>query len=384
MNLNIYEKKRYQNIYRHKKNKNYIVKINTPVDSTISRINEEKILKLEEALKIRDNSKNKLQKEKEAKFKNDFDSVWEKYIYSCKYEKKLSYNTCHKKEELYNAFFKGKFNKPLPKISKDILISVIENFKTTDRQKNELIVILKAFFNWCQKEEYILYNPMQNISFFKVTKSKMKYWQPEEVKKFFSYINKCVEDDVNKEKAYCIKMLVLLGFTLGDRIGETRALTFGSIDENKFTITISHSINYDPKSNDFLSSTKNYWSQREITISNKIINELKKYKLYLRSLGYNITNDTLIFFNHRTNKPINDKILRDIFYKYCELAGVTKIRLYDLRHTYVATMMNEGKELYLISERLGHTCYSTTVNKYGHLSNKIRKEIAEITDVFFE
>ena len=160
MNLNIYEKTRYQNIYRHKKNKNYIVKINTPVDSTISRINGEKILKLEEALKIRDNSKNKLQKEKEAKFKNDFDSVWEKYIYSCKYEKKLSYNTCHKKEELYNAFFKGKFNKPLPKISKDILISVIENFKTTDRQKNELIVILKAFFNWCQKEEYILYNPI--------------------------------------------------------------------------------------------------------------------------------------------------------------------------------------------------------------------------------
>ena len=43
MNLNIYEKTRYQNIYRHKKNKNYIVKINTPVDSTISIINGEKI-----------------------------------------------------------------------------------------------------------------------------------------------------------------------------------------------------------------------------------------------------------------------------------------------------------------------------------------------------
>lgn len=45
-------------------------------------------------------------------------------------------------------------------------------------------------------------------------------------------------------------------------------------------------------------------------------------------------------------------------------------------------MMAEGKELYLISERLGHINYSTTVNKYGHLSNKTRKEIAKVTDKY--
>ena len=56
--------------------------------------------------------------------------------------------------------------------------------------------------------------------------------------------------------------------------------------------------------------------------------------------------------------------------------------MYDLRHTYVATMMSEGKELYYISERLGHNNYNTTVNKYGHLSNEKRKEIAESTDKY--
>ena len=44
--------------------------------------------------------------------------------------------------------------------------------------------------------------------------------------------------------------------------------------------------------------------------------------------------------------------------------------------------MSEGKELYQISSRLGHSSYSTTVNKYGHLSNNSRKEIAKITDKF--
>lgn len=45
-------------------------------------------------------------------------------------------------------------------------------------------------------------------------------------------------------------------------------------------------------------------------------------------------------------------------------------------------MMEEEKELYLISERIGHANYSTTVNKYGHLSNTKRKEVAEIIDKY--
>ena len=118
-------------------------------------------------------------------------------------------------------------------------------------------------------------------------------------------------------------------------------------------------------------------------VSDKLIDEIKAYKYYLiNELDYNISNDTLIFLNHQTNKPFSDATLRKDFYNICELANVPKIRMYDLRHTFVATMMAEEKELYLISEKLGHTSFSTTVNKYGHLSNKVRKEIAKITDKY--
>ena len=81
------------------------------------------------------------------------------------------------------------------------------------------------------------------------------------------------------------------------------------------------------------------------------------------------------------NVNTNPKLRKD-FYKFSEQAGVPKIRLYDLRHTYVATMMSEGKELYFVSPRLGHVNYSTTVNKYGHLSNQARKEVALTTDKY--
>ena len=111
--------------------------------------------------------------------------------------------------------------------------------------------------------------------------------------------------------------------------------------------------------------------------------ELYKFKNFLISeIGYNIDDTTLIFLNHSTNRPLSDVSLRKAFYKFCDKAKVPRIRMYDLRHTYVATMMAEGKELYQISERIGHSSYSTTVDKYGHLSTEVRKEIAKTTDKY--
>lgn len=383
MNLKVYEKTRYQNIYRHKKNKNYVIMISKPVKSSIATINNEKILKLEEALKIRDNPKIKMQKSFEVNVKTNFDELFERYIYVCKYEKKLSYSTYNKKEKLYKKYLKGNFKKAISKITKDMIIELIDSMETTDKQKNETLKLLRAFFNWCVDEECILTNPTNKINLYKVTNSEMKYWNPNELKSFLDLLNENINNNVDKKVAYRIKALTLIGFTLGDRIGETRALTFKSVNKNKSTISIKHSINYDPNDPDYLSTTKTYASQRNVDVSNKIVEEIEKYKYYLiNELGYNVTDDTLIFYNHKRNRPFSDTTLRKQFYKYCDMAEVPRIRMYDLRHTYVATMMAEGKELYLISERLGHVDYSTTVNKYGHLSNKIRKEIAEVTDKF--
>ena len=385
MDLKTYKRTRYQNIYQHMKNKNYVIMISKPVKSSISRINGEKIWKIEEALKIRDNPKIKLQKHAEIAFKEGFDDLWYKYIDWCIYVDKQDYSTYNKKEKLYSKHIKGKFNKKISKITKSEIIMLVDHINTTDKQKNEILKVLKAFFNWCVEEKHLIINPIDKLKNYKVVKSKMNYWIPKDVQKFFSFMNNYINNSIgiDKEIAYRIKIFALLGFSLGNRVGETRALTFGNINKKNLNITIEHSIEYNPKSNDYLGTTKTYASQRELDISIKVIDELDKYKYYLiNELDYNITDNTLIFLNHTTHKPLSDVSLRKEFYKYCDLAEVPHIRMYDLRHTYVATMMAEGKELYLISERLGHTSFSTTVNKYGHLSNEVRKEIAKTTDKY--
>lgn len=69
--------------------------------------------------------------------------------------------------------------------------------------------------------------------------------------------------------------MVLIGFNLGNRTGETRVLTFDCISEKDNTIKILHFIEYNPKSNDYLKSTKNYQSQIIVDVTDKLINIIK-------------------------------------------------------------------------------------------------------------
>ena len=80
MNLNIYEKTRYQNIYRHKKNKNYLIQIKQP-KTTISRDRlGNKIFDIEVAKSIAINPNVKEKKKVEISNKQTFDEMWLKYV----------------------------------------------------------------------------------------------------------------------------------------------------------------------------------------------------------------------------------------------------------------------------------------------------------------
>jgi Site-specific recombinase XerD len=369
----IYERTRYLNIYKHGKNGNYMIRYK---NTTVSKINGKKIYDIKAARDYIAKLELNIKKIEQSSNSYLFKDLWNEYIKYCNDIMKLSFNTLKKKKVFYNCYYKDLENEKVNNISKNDVIDFINSEDTTNKQKNEILKHLRAFFNWCENnKEIIVKNPTKNIKYIKVPKVEMKYWTIEEFSKFISYIEKDTSEIGRRTK-----ILVLLGLYLGDRIGESRALTWNSINESHCTIQISHSINYDTKSSDFLSTTKTYSSDRIVDVSEKLIIELNKYKDYLINKQINVKD--LIFYNYNTNRPYSDVTLRKAFHKYCELAKVPKIRMYDLRHTYVALMMTDGWELYHISKRLGHSNYSTTVNKYGHLENKVRKEIAKTTDKY--
>lgn len=388
MNTQTYKKTRYQNIYKHYKNGNYIVMISKPVKTSISRINGDKIWKIEDALDIRNNRKLRLQKGAEIQYKNNFDSLWDKYINWCIYEDKQDYNTYNKKQKLYNSHLKNKFTKQLSKITKEDFIRLIDDIDTTDKQKNEIIKLLKAFLNWCvDVEKCLVLNPIARLKKYKVDKPNMKYWLPEHLNTILNTLNNTIESKdttlFEKYDAWIVKIIILIGFSLGDRIGETRALQFKKISKEFNTIKISNSINYDPNSTVSIKTPKTKESNNELFVSTKLITEINNYKKFLKEkMCYTITEDTLILFNFNTGKPFTDTILRKKFNYFIELSGVPKIRMYDLRHTLATTMMSEGYDMYAIQDRLRHKSIKTTIDNYGHITLNKRKEMAQITDKY--
>jgi len=381
-----YRKTRYENVYQNIKNKNYIVTISNP-KTTISEIDGKKIYDIDIAKKLRDNDKLKQLKANKIAHIDLFSELWKKYMYDCEYIRKLSYNTLKKKRLFYNNYYCNYFdNIRTTKIKKTDIINFIEGIDAPNKEKNEILKILKAFFNWCILEEYILANPALLVKYYKVEKNKIEYWLPEQITKFLTTLDYYIKNgNMNEVKnARLIKMLTIVGLALGDRIGETRALKYKNINVIYKQIEINHSINYDPNSDNPIKETKTLQSDAILPITDKFINEIQNYRKYIESeLGIYTEDDSFIFMNTQTNKPYSDSLLRKYFYYFIEKANIPKIKMYNLRHTYATNMLNEGKSIYEVSKALRHTNIVTTTKNYADIIDSKRREMANSTDKYY-
>ena len=48
-------------------------------------------------------------------------------------------------------------------------------------------------------------------------------------------------------------------------------------------------------------------------------------------------------------------------------AGIRKIRLHDLRHTFGSLLLQNGASIVYVKEQMGHSSIQATVDTYGHL-----------------
>ena len=83
--------------------------------------------------------------------------------------------------------------------------------------------------------------------------------------------------------------------------------------------------------------------------------------------GMNDISDELVF-----PSPDGCILDRDNLYHRCFLpvlakAGIRKIRLHDLRHTFGSLLIQTGASIVYVKEQMGHSSIQITVDTYGHL-----------------
>ena len=62
-----------------------------------------------------------------------------------------------------------------------------------------------------------------------------------------------------------------------------------------------------------------------------------------------------------------DNLYHRVFLPVLAKAGIRRIRLHDLRHTFGSLLLQNGASLVYVKEQMGHSSIQVTVDIYGHL-----------------
>jgi integrase len=180
---------------------------------------------------------------------------------------------------------------------------------------------------------------------------------------------------------------IMLAASSGARRGELLALRWSHIDLDRGTLSIERGI-VRVGAGLVEQGTKTHQSRR-ISLDFGTVTSLRVHHQQMaeRALlaGSTITSESFVF-GHSVDgsTPWHPDSTSRAFRKICQDAGVTGVRLHDLRH-YVATrLLAAGVDVRTVAGRLGHRNPSTTLNVYSHFVPETDQEAAETLGRIYE
>lgn len=209
---------------------------------------------------------------------------------------------------------------------------------------NRHLALLKRCFNLAILWGYIDSNPATGIRMHTENNQSQRFLSIDEARRLWAVL----DHDQNPIAAKAIKLMLVTGV----RREEALQARWEHID-------------YD-RQHWHLPITKN-GRQRFVMLSETalaVLNELPN-----QGGGY-------LFPGSKPGKPLNNA--RKCFQRALKAAGLTHLRIHDLRHTFASLAINNGATLYEVQHLLGHAS-NTTTQRYAHLaSDNLRKASARV------
>ncbi len=207
------------------------------------------------------------------------------------------------------------------------------------------IASIKGFFKYLCTNRDIKTNPASSV-----VSPKMPMRLPKVLS--IGEINEILKDGLNDFEAAIIELL----YSAGIRVSELVDLELKNVDLNQKMIKV------------FGKGSK----ERIVPINLKCIRVLKKYLLTRELTALKFDSKPYLFLNNK-----GKKITRQSVYKLIRRQGELinkKISPHTLRHSFATHLLENGADLRVVQELLGHSSIVTT-QLYTHISKKTLREI---------
>ena len=168
--------------------------------------------------------------------------------------------------------------------------------------------------------------------------------------------------------------VLAVALTTGMRPSEYLGLKWQDIDWTRQTVSIVRSIRR-LNGKWCFSDTKRSRSRRPIKLQSWIVGLLRDQQAKASAHDlYPEAHD--LVFRTPSGQPINADYLAKHFRSMLDLAGVSRMRLYDLRHSAATIALAAGVSPKVVSEQLGHASTAFTLDTYAHVLPHMQDEAA--------
>ena len=224
---------------------------------------------------------------------------------------------------------------------------------------------------------YIRFNPTDACILPKITKKEIQPLNEDQIASFLQAI-----------KGHRFEALFIVTLFTGMREGEALGLLWDCVNLEKGTITVNKQLQKIRSSQGeyTLAPTKN-GKGRSITVAPsiiKVLRNVKKTQLEHRLRYGACWEDTGYVFTDELGHHLKHQTVYLDFKKIMEQIDSPNTRFHDLRHSYAVASIRSGDDIKTVQENLGHATAAFTLDVYGHVTERMKKESADRMEQFIK
>ncbi|MFC8271390.1 tyrosine-type recombinase/integrase [Streptomyces sp. NPDC057271] len=168
-----------------------------------------------------------------------------------------------------------------------------------------------------------------------------------------------------------------LALRTGLRKGELLGLRWEDLDLDGGTASVRRSLQRTPSGGLTALPTKTLASERRIALPTECVHSLKNHRQRQEAehkvAGVRWKDSGLIFVTP-TGGPIDPANMTRRFGRFLDRAGLRRIRFHDLRHSTATLLLEQGVDLVVIKELLGHAHIGVTAGVYAHVRIRLQRQ----------